>query len=88
MRELLCIALFVYWLLLFARVILSWVGGYLPEGARPIIGIVNAATEPVLRIFRPLIPPLRVGMVALDLSILLVFILLSVIQTAVCGGGF
>jgi YggT family protein len=73
---------------LFARVILSWIGHALPEGLRPIIGLVFAATEPVLRVFRPLIPPLRIGMVALDLSIILVFIIISILQTAICAGGF
>lgn len=74
--------------MLFARVILSWVAPRLPESARPVVSFVFATTEPVLRIFRPLIPPLRVGMVALDLSILLVFILLGVVQNAVCRSGF
>lgn len=75
-------------MILFARVILSWIGHALPEGLRPIIGFVYALTEPVLRIFRPLIPPLRIGMVALDLSILLVFIILSILQGAICSRGF
>ena len=70
--------------MLFARVILSWVGHRVPDGLRPISAFVFTLTEPVLRIFRPLIPPLRVGMVALDISILLIFILLSIVQTAVC----
>lgn len=60
----------------------------LPEGLRPIVGFIYTLTEPVLKIFRPLIPPLRIGMMALDLSILLVFILLSFVTTAVCRGGF
>ncbi len=71
-------------MLLFARVILSWIGHMLPEGLRPIVGFIYTLTEPVLKIFRPLIPPLRIGMMALDLSILLVFILLSVLQGAIC----
>lgn len=64
--------------------ILSWVGHRLPEGLRPIAGMVFAATEPLLKVFRPLIPPLRVGMVALDISIILIFILLGFVQSAVC----
>jgi YggT family protein len=78
------LVLFAFQLLLFARVILSWVGHRLPEGFRPIIGLVYATTQPVVRIFAPLVPPLRVGAVALDVSILLVFVLLSVLLRAIC----
>ena len=66
---------------------MSWIGPRLPDGFKPVASVLYAATEPVLKIFRPLIPPLRVGMVALDISIILVFILLSFIQTAVCRAG-
>jgi YggT family protein len=78
----------LYWYILFAAVILSFVIAYTrpPEWLHPIIRFVRSLTEPVLRIFRPLIPPIRVGSVALDVSIVLVFIILGILRAAVCGG--
>lgn len=65
--------------------ILSWFP-HPPPALRPIVELIYTVTEPVLRFFRPLIPPLRIGMVALDLSILLVFLLLGMVQRIVCFG--
>lgn len=79
----LCIAVNVYSFIIFIRVILSWFP-QLPDGVRPITDLIYAITEPVLRWARPLIPPLRIGMVALDLSILLVFLILRLLAAAVC----
>jgi YggT family protein len=78
-----CILLQLYYWIIFARVILSWIPR-LPEGIRPIADIVFAVTEPVIRLVRPLIPPLRVGAVALDLSIMLVFVVLFMLQQVFC----
>lgn len=38
----------------------------------------------MLRLARPLIPPIRVGMMAMDLSPLLVFVVLIVLQQVLC----
>ena len=86
--EIVCAALTVYWLLLFARIILSWVqmAGSRPPGAMgPVVKLVYDATEPVLGFVRRMIPP--VGM--FDLSPLIVFLLLGFIQRSLgCGGLF
>lgn len=82
-----CAVLGFYNLILFARVLLSWFPR-VPEGLRPIVDVIYGLTEPIVRFARPLIPPLRIGNVALDLSILLVFILLGVIRSALQCGPF
>ena len=82
--RILCIALNVYQLVLVARIILSWVPR-VPDGLRPLVGLVYTLTDPPVRIARPLIPPLRVGAVALDLSIMLVFFMLILLQRIVCS---
>ena len=41
--------------------------------------------EPVLRLARPLIPPVRVGPGAMDLSPILVFVLLAIASQVVCS---
>lgn len=83
MFRFLCVALYVYQLVLLARIILSWVPR-VPEGARPLVGLIYTLTDPPLRLARPLIPPIRVGAIAFDVSILLVFFLLTLLQTVVC----
>lgn len=81
--DVLCILLSIYYFILFARVILSWVPAP-PEGLRPVVAFVFAVTEPVMQRIRPLLPPLRMGAVALDLSILLVFFILVAVRYAFC----
>lgn len=83
MSDVICLALFAYQIILFARVILSWVPAP-PDALRPVVSFVFAATEPLMRLARPLIPPLRVGAVALDLSIVLLFVGILLLQQVFC----
>lgn len=83
MRGVICFLLSLYTWVLLARVLLSWFPR-VPEGLRPIVELVYGATEPLVRLARPLIPPVRIGAVALDLSILVVFFVLQLVQTAIC----
>lgn len=80
---LLCLALSVYNIVLIARIVMSYFPQP-PEGLRPVFEFVYSITEPVLRLARPLIPPVRLGMAALDLSPLLVFLLLGLLSRVVC----
>ncbi|MGZ0711040.1 YggT family protein (plasmid) [Coraliomargarita sp. W4R53] len=79
------ILLFVF--VLFARLVLEWIPVFSrewrPKGAGLIAAeLVYTITDPPIKFFRRLIPPLRVGAVAIDfgfaLTMLLCFILLSV----------
>jgi len=65
------LGLYFYVLLLY--VVFSWVPNP-PEGLRPIIVGVDRLVEPLAAPLRRVIPPLRFGMVALDLSIIVLFI--------------
>jgi YggT family protein len=85
--ELVCAALSVYGIILFVRIILSWVqmgGARMGGGFAPVIKVIYDLTEPVLGFFRRIIPPFG----PLDLSPLIVFIILNVIQRAMGCGGF
>ena len=73
-----CVLLEIYGWLLFGRLLLSWFPNP-PDWARPIYGFLYAITDPVLRLVRPLVPPLRMGMAALDLSPILIFIAIRII---------
>lgn len=65
----------IYTWILIARLIISWFPTP-PDWARPIYTFLYVMTEPVLRFVRPLIPPLRLGAMALDLTPILIFVLL------------
>lgn len=56
----------------------------MPDGLRPVADVVYRVTEPVVRLVRPLIPPLRIGMFALDLSIILVFFAIQILSSVIC----
>jgi YggT family protein len=85
--ELLCIALTVYSVILLARIILSWVtmaGARPPAALAPVFKVIYDLTEPVLGLFRRIIPPFGV----LDLSPLIVFLIIGFVQRAFLCGGF
>lgn len=83
-----CILLFLYWLLLFARIILSWIPAPQSGIGRTLYSVVHDLTEPVLGLVRGLLPPIRMGMTALDLSPIIVFIALGVVRSALKCGSF
>jgi YggT family protein len=76
----------IYIYILIARLLLSWFPNP-PEWARPIYTILYALTEPVLRLVRPLVPPLRMGMTALDLSPIIVFVVLQILRQILVAQG-
>ncbi|WP_434811631.1 YggT family protein [Microbacterium sp. bgisy189] len=82
--------LLIYVLLLLARLILEYIPMFNREWRPRGFGLVAAeivytVTDPPIKFFRRLIPPLRIGPVALDLgfplTMLLCFVLLSVART-------
>jgi YggT family protein len=82
--DVICILLFLYWLVLIVRVLASWFP-IPPSGpVRSAISFVYAITEPVLRPLRGLIPPLRMGAVGFDLSPIIVFVALGILRAAIC----
>lgn len=84
LASLVCTLLGIYTFVLFARLILSWFP-QIPDGIKPVARILYMLTEPVLRLARPLIPPVRVGPGAMDLSPILVFVLLAIASQVVCS---
>ena len=81
---LLCYAVITYTVVMFIRIILSWATMFWspPHSIAPVIRLLYDLTEPVLKLFRRYIPP--IGM--LDISPIIIFILLSVLQNIVCSG--
>ena len=83
MREIICWLLQLYLLVLLAHVVFSWVPRP-PEPLLPVVRGVRALTEPILAPLRRLVPPVRLGGAALDVSILIVFFALIILQSAIC----
>jgi YggT family protein len=87
--SIICVALTIYWIVLFARILMSWFPPPLSGFGRTLWDIVHDLTEPVLGLVRGLLPPGRMGALGLDLSPIVVFVALGVIQAALgCGFGF
>lgn len=79
LRSLLCILGNLYLVAIFLRIIFSWI----PISPASPVAVVRSAlvraTEPVLGPLRRTLPPLRIGMVAVDLSPIIVVLLLQVV---------
>ena len=87
-RTVLYYALWVYLLLLIARLIISWIQAFSrdwhPTGVVLVIAeVVYTATDPPLRLLRRYIPSVRLGTVALDLSFMVLFLVIIVLLQAV-----
>jgi len=79
-----CLVLRMYTIVVFARVVLEWV----PVGDEHPVGKVRHAlrlvTQPVLAPLRALIPPVRMGAVAVDLSPLVLILGLNLLAQVIC----
>jgi YggT family protein len=85
LTSLICLALTLAWILLLARVVVSWLEFF--GVRRPIAGPTRTAydalfavTEPMLRPLRKVIPP--AGM--FDISVVVAFVIIFVLQVAFC----
>lgn len=74
----------IYYYIIFARIILSWVlmSGSGGKTVSDLYQVAFALTEPLLAPIRKLIPGLRMGMGSLDLSPILLLFLLRLVQSA------
>ncbi|MGJ9477130.1 MULTISPECIES: YggT family protein [unclassified Actinotignum] len=75
----------IYLLVLLARVIIDLVTiaarDWRPSGALlVIVNVVYALTDPILNLVRKIIPPLRLGGIAIDIGFIVVFIVLQILN--------
>jgi YggT family protein len=82
-------ALYVYLILILARLVFDWTRQFArrwrPGGAAAVsVELVYIATDPPIRLLRRLVPPLQLGTVSLDLSvIILLIVVVTLHQVAV-----
>ncbi len=78
-----CAVLTLYYIILIGRIILSWVPS-LPEPLMPIARGLSAVTDPLLSPLRSVLPPVRIGVAALDLSPLVLIFGVIILQGLLC----
>ena len=80
-----CSLIQIYILLLVVRVVMSWFP-ISPNGpAETVAGFLYMVTDPVLVPLRRILPPVRMGAMALDLSPIVAFFGLSVLRGILCS---
>ena len=84
LREVLTYVLTIYLVILIGRMIFGWVQVFArdwrPTGIMLVLAeAIFTVTDPPLKFLRRFIPPLRLGMVALDLSFMVLFIVVLIL---------
>ena len=84
LREVLTYVLYLFLVLLVGRMIFSWVQVFArdwrPTGVVLVLAeAIFTVTDPPLKFLRRFIPPLRIGMVAMDLSFMVLFIVVLIL---------
>ena len=88
LREVLTYVLTIYLVVLIGRMIFGWIQVFAREWRPSGIILVVAegiftVTDPPLKFLRRFIPPLRLGMVAMDLSFMVLFIVILILLEVV-----
>ncbi len=83
-QTLICRLLQLYLIVMFARIILSWFPLNPGTLMASVYGFLYSVTEPVLGPIRRVIPPIGAGGMGLDLSPLVVFFGIAILQSAIC----
>jgi YggT family protein len=83
-KEVLTYVLYLYLLLLVGRMIISWVQAFArdwrPTGFVLVLAeVIFTLTDPPLKLLRRFIPTLRLGMMAIDLSFMVLFIVVLIL---------
>ncbi|CAN5336582.1 MAG: YggT family protein [Nocardioidaceae bacterium] len=83
--EIISFVLLLALLFLLARIVLDWVQmlsrSWRPSGFVLVVcEVIYSVTDPPLRAIRAVLPPVRIGMVALDLSPLVLFVVIYILR--------
>lgn len=79
-----CSLIQLYTLVVFARILLEWVRVPSDHPVGKVRSVLATIVDPVLIPLRRIIPPVRMGGAALDLSPLVLLIALSILSNAIC----
>lgn len=81
---LICALLNLYLVAIFVRIVLSWFPISSNGPMATVAGFLYLITDPVLLPVRRALPPVRLGMMALDLSPIVVIVGLQVLTSIIC----
>jgi len=84
-NTLLCRLLQAYLIVMFARIILSWFPVEPGSALASVFGFLYSITEPVLAPIRRVLPPVGMGGMGLDLSPIVVFFGITILQGFICN---
>ncbi len=85
MSSVICLVLQIYVLLILVRVVFSWFP-VSPHGTAAVVsGFLSFVTDPVLRPLRKVLPPIRFGSALMDLSPIVAFFGIRLLQNFICG---
>jgi YggT family protein len=78
-------AIYLYIVLILARIVVDWTRQFArswrPGGATAVgVELVYTVTDPPIRLLRRLVPPLQLGTVSLDLSVIILLIVLIALR--------
>jgi YggT family protein len=82
---LICVLLQLYIFVIFIRLIMSWFPPTPGTTYQQIYDAFVTVTEPVLAPVRAIMPPMRMGAMALDLSPIVVLLGLQLLSRLLCG---
>jgi len=82
--QIICSLLTIYLVVIFARILLSWVRVTPDSAIAPIAAMIVSVTDPVMSPLRRAIPPVRMGAAALDLSPIVLIIGLQILIGTIC----
>lgn len=83
-RGIVCLLLYLYLFAIFGRVLLSWFP-LNPNGPMATVaGFLYSVTDPVMKPVRRMVPPVRLGTTALDLSPVIVIFGVVIIRGIIC----
>ena len=90
--EVLWFLLFIFWLLLIGRIIVEFIRTFArdwkPTGfVVVVLEAIFTVTDPPVKLLRRLIPPLNLGGVRLDLSIMVLLFIVYVLMAFIPRGG-
>jgi YggT family protein len=88
--QILAFGVFLYLILLFARLVIGWIGVFArdwrPSGPLVVVlEVVYSATDPPLNLLRRVIPPLTIGSIRLDLGFMILFFLTIILYNVLTG---
>ena len=86
----LAFVVFLYLILLFARLVIGWIGVFArdwrPSGPLVVVlEVVYSATDPPLNALRKVIPPLTIGSLRLDLGFMILFFVTIILYNLLRG---